>query len=157
MDCHDQICMSREAFIKLVNILKEKGNIKDTINMKFEEQLVMFLHTLGYNLRNHKIGHNFGHLGEIVSCYFHKVLKAIILLHTNYYLPPSRNTPLQIIGKDHFDLYFKVNLILSCILLLKSIATYMTIIFLTLGLCWSNWWNPYTSYHWGEKPRKISW
>ena len=117
-DCHDQIHMSRGEFFKLANILREKGSIKDTINMKLEEQLVMFLHTLGHNLRNHNIGHNFGHSRETMSRYVHKVLKAIISLHISYFLPPSLNTPPKIIGKDRFDPYFKVNLILSCILLL---------------------------------------
>ena len=93
------------------NILREKGSIQDMINMKMEEQLVMFLHTLVHNLRNHKIGHNFGHSGETVSRHFHKVLKAIISLHSNYFLPHSPTTPLEIVGKDRFDPYFKVNLL----------------------------------------------
>ena len=110
MDFHDQVHMTRGSFFKLTNILRERGIIKDTINMKLEGQLVMFLHTLGHNLRNRKIGHNFGHSGETVSRHFHKVLKAIILLHGNYFLRPSITTPLEILGKDYFDPYFKVNL-----------------------------------------------
>ena len=87
-DCHDQIRMSRVAFFRLAKILRQKGSIQDTTNISLEEQLVMFLHTLGHNLRNRKIGHNFGHSGETVSRHFHKVLKAIIALHNNYVLPP---------------------------------------------------------------------
>lgn len=66
-DFHDQIRMSRAAFFRLAEILREKGSIQDTVNISLEEQLMMFLHTLGHNLRNCKIGHNFGHSGEIVS------------------------------------------------------------------------------------------
>ena len=129
-DCHDQIRMTRGAFFKLANILRERGTIKDTINMKLEEQLVMFLHTLGHNLRNRKIGHNFGHSGETVSRHFHMVLKAIILLHSSYFLPPSITTSPEILGKDRFDPYFKVNLLDSRTFLLEYIVTYLTIIFL---------------------------
>ena len=94
------------------------------INMKLEEQIVMFLHTLGHNLRNRKIGHNFGHSGETVSCHFHKVLKEIILLHDNYFLPPSITTSPKILGKDHFYPYFKVISwihVLSCLSILLHI------------------------------------
>ena len=66
-DCHDQIRMSRVAFFRLATILRQKGRIEDTPNLTLEEQLVMFLHTIGHNLRNRKIGHNFDHSGKTVS------------------------------------------------------------------------------------------
>ena len=49
------------------NILRQKGSITNTMHLTLEEQLVMFLHTLGHNLRNHKIALNFGHSGETIS------------------------------------------------------------------------------------------
>ena len=122
--------MSRGVFIHLVGILRQKNKIRDTLNIRLEEQLVMFLHTLGHNLRNRKIGHNFGHSGETVSRHFHMVLKAIILLHSSYFLPPSITTSPEILGKDRFDPYFKVNLLDSCTFFLDYIVTYFTIIFL---------------------------
>ena len=66
-NCHDQIRMSRRAFFFLAKILRTNRSIKDTLNILLEEQLVMFLHTLGHNLRNCKIAHNFGHSGETIS------------------------------------------------------------------------------------------
>lgn len=117
-DCHDQVHMSRVAFFLLAEILREKGSIQDIVNITLEEQLVMFLHTLGYNLRNHKIGHNFGHSGETASQYFHKVLKAILALHKDYLLPPAPTTPMAITVKDRFDPFFKVKIIMTCIFLL---------------------------------------
>ena len=119
-DCHDQIWMSRVAFFWLANILRQKGSIQDTTNITLEEQLVMFLHTLGHNLRNQKIGHNFAHSGETVSWHFHKVLKAILGLHRDYVLPPVATTPPEIVGKDRFDPYFKINIPMACISLLES-------------------------------------
>ena len=90
------------------------------VNMKLEEQLVMFLHTLGHNLRNRKIGHNFDHSGETVSRHFHKVLKAILGLHNEYLLPPVAATPIEIAGKDRFYPFFKVNILVSCISSLQT-------------------------------------
>ena len=102
-DCHDQIRMSRQAFFRLVDILRQKGSITNTMHLTLEEQLVMFLHTLGHNMRNRKIAHNFGHSRETISRYFHKVLMAVLALHENYFLPPGPHTPLEISGKDRFD------------------------------------------------------
>ena len=109
--------MSRGAFFKLANILRQKGSIEDTLNITVEEQLVMLLHTLGHNLRNRKIAHNFSHSGETVSRYFHRVLKGILSLHADYLVPLGPNTPTEIVGKDRFDLYFKVNCLVSHIFL----------------------------------------
>ena len=66
-DCHDQIQMSKQAFFHLADILRQEGSIKNTMHLPLEEQLVMFLHTLGHNLRNHKIYHNFSHSRETIS------------------------------------------------------------------------------------------
>jgi hypothetical protein len=103
--------MTRTTFFHLSTILRQKGIIGDSCDITLEEKLVMFLHTLGHNLRNRKIAHNFGHSRETVSRYFHKVLRAILALHADYMLPTELNTP-QILGKDHFDTYFKVPLLL---------------------------------------------
>ena len=70
---------------------------------------MVFLHTLGHNLKNRKIAHNFGHSKEIVNWYFHNVLTAILALHRDYFIPPSPETPLKISGKDNFEPFFKVN------------------------------------------------
>ena len=109
VDCHDQIQMSRAAFFSLARILRMKGSLRDTLHLELEEQLVMFLHTLGHNLRNHKIAHNFGHSREIVSRYFHKVLTTVLAIHRDYFIPPGLGTPPEISGKGHFESFFKVN------------------------------------------------
>jgi hypothetical protein len=84
----------------------------------------MFLHTLGHNLTNHNISHYFGYSRERVSWYFHKVLKGFSTLHVDYLVPPSPNTPKNIFGKDHFDLYFKVNFLVPHIFLLDIFSYY---------------------------------
>ena len=110
--------MSRGAFFKLANILRKKGSIEDTLNIIVEEQLVMLLHTLGHNLRNYKIAQNFGHSGETINQYFDRVLKGILSFLVDYLVPPGPNTPIEIVGKDCFDPYFKVNHLVPHICLL---------------------------------------
>ena len=112
--------MSRVAFFRLATILRQKGRIEDTPNLTLEEQLVMFLHTIGHNLMNRKIGHSFDHFGETVSRHFHKVLKAILGLHNEYLLPPVATTPPEIVGKNCFYPFFKVNILVPCISSLQT-------------------------------------
>ena len=134
--------MSRGAFFHLVTILREKGSITNTVHLKLEEQLVMFLHTLGHNLRNCKIAHNFGHSGETISRYFHRVLTTILALHVDYLLPPGPSTPPEISAKDRFHPYFKVDILFLqfCFLDSKSFQcmSLWVINFHIVGLCGSN-------------------
>lgn len=109
VDCHDQIRMSQAAFSKLAMILRQRGTLKDSRHLTIDEQLVMFLHTLGHNLRNRKIAHNFGHSGETVSRYFHKVLTSILALHGDYFKLPGPGTPPEITRNTRMVLYFKVH------------------------------------------------
>ncbi|KAL4195011.1 hypothetical protein AMTRI_Chr05g71320 [Amborella trichopoda] len=56
--CRNQIRMSKIAYFILRNILLERGNIIDTMEISFDEQLVMFMHILSDNMQNRKIGHS---------------------------------------------------------------------------------------------------
>jgi len=64
--------------------------------MCVEQQVAMFLHIVGDNVRNRVIGTNFGRSGEMVSRYFNKVLNAIGELREDYIRPPSLDTPARI-------------------------------------------------------------
>ncbi|KAL4184251.1 hypothetical protein AMTRI_Chr10g120 [Amborella trichopoda] len=81
VDCRNHIIMSKRAYFILRNILLERENITDTIRVSFDEQFVMFMHILSHNLKNRKIGHEFGHSGKTVSRHFNQVLNAVIGLH----------------------------------------------------------------------------
>ncbi|WVZ50978.1 hypothetical protein U9M48_002174 [Paspalum notatum var. saurae] len=67
----------------------------------------MFLHTVGHNLRNRVVGHNFHRSGETVSRYFNKVLCAVGELRGDLIRPPSLQTPTKIAGNHRWDPYFK--------------------------------------------------
>ncbi|XP_062173507.1 uncharacterized protein LOC133878966 [Alnus glutinosa] len=50
-DCIDQIRMSPTAFFELCKILADNNLIRETINMSIKEQVLMFLHIIGHNVR----------------------------------------------------------------------------------------------------------
>ncbi|XP_015612211.1 protein ALP1-like isoform X2 [Oryza sativa Japonica Group] len=78
--CISQLRMRKEVFWKLASKLRDNGLLCDTIHVSVEEQLAMFLHTVGHNLRNRVIGFYVIRSSETVSRYFNEVLKALCCL-----------------------------------------------------------------------------
>jgi len=76
--------------------------------MCVEQQVAMFLNTVGHNLRNRLVGTNFDRSGETVSRYFNIVLHAIGELRGELIKPPSLDTSSKIVGNPRWDPYFKV-------------------------------------------------
>ncbi|CAO2201993.1 unnamed protein product, partial [Urochloa humidicola] len=79
-NCIHQLRMRKDVFWKLSTRLRDAGLLRDTIHVSVEEQLAMFLHTVGHNLRNCVIGFYFKRSGETVSRYFGEVLRALCYL-----------------------------------------------------------------------------
>ncbi|WOL10795.1 protein ALP1-like [Canna indica] len=67
----------------------------------------MFLYTVGHNVRNRVVGHNFMRSGEIVNRYFNEVLRAISELRRELIRRPSLNTHSHITTSSRFMPYFK--------------------------------------------------
>ncbi|XP_043717748.1 uncharacterized protein LOC122665662 [Telopea speciosissima] len=61
------IRMSRRAYFSLCQLVRERGILYDTRSVQVEEQLGMFLQTIGHHLKNRKNLHDFGHFSEIIS------------------------------------------------------------------------------------------
>ncbi|ERN04476.1 hypothetical protein AMTR_s00081p00020570 [Amborella trichopoda] len=53
--CRSQIRMSRAAYFKLRDVIRQREYINDIFLVYLDEQLVMFLHTIGHNLRKSNI------------------------------------------------------------------------------------------------------
>ena len=112
--CHENLCMTPECFMKLRNTLMQRGLLENTRAMTVDEQLAMFLHTLAHNVTNRVIGNRFNHSGATVSRYFHKVLNAICKVYPDYIQVPNNSpTPLQIRTNTRFYPYFKVSSFIS--------------------------------------------
>jgi hypothetical protein len=100
--------LNRASFFCFSKLFWGRGLLEDTIHMCVEQQVAMFLHTVGHNIRNRVVATNFGRSGETVSRYFNKVLHAIGELRNDYIKPPSSATPAKISENPRWDPYFKV-------------------------------------------------
>lgn len=106
--CTHMIRLKRASFFQLCQVLRERSLLCDTINVSVEEQLAMFLHTVGHNAKNRVVKINFGRSSETVSRYFQIVLHAIGELRSELMQPPSLESPTKIAGNPRWDPYFKV-------------------------------------------------
>jgi len=106
--CVNMLRLNRDKFFRLCSLFRDRGLLKDTIRVCVEQQVGMFLNTVGYNLRNRLVGTNFDRSGETVSRYFNKALHAIGQLRGELIKPPSLDTPSKIAGNYRWDPYFKV-------------------------------------------------
>lgn len=105
--CVNMLRLSRAKFFRFCHLFRDRGLLEDTIHMCVEQQVAMFLNTIGHNLRNRLVGTNFDRSGETVSRYFNKVLRAIGELRGELIKPPSLETPNKIAGNYRWDPYFK--------------------------------------------------
>ncbi|XP_051229967.1 protein ALP1-like [Lolium perenne] len=69
--------MRRDPFFALVKTFKERGLLVDSLHTSVEEQVAMFLHVVGHNLRFRVIHSTFRQSTENISRYFQQVLYAI--------------------------------------------------------------------------------
>ncbi|XP_020525675.1 uncharacterized protein LOC105420989 [Amborella trichopoda] len=106
--CFDRLRMEKSAFISLCNLLKERTNIIDTIYLAIDEQVAIFLSTITHDQRNRVVQERFQHSRQTISCFFNRVLKAILELESLFLQPPSNETPAHIAGDTlRFYPYFK--------------------------------------------------
>ncbi|XP_044347875.1 uncharacterized protein [Triticum aestivum] len=106
--CQTTLRLTRASFFGLCQVLRERSLLRDTVHICIEEQVAMFLITVGHNLRNRVVSAIFNRSGEPVSRYFGLVLHAIVHLRDEFISPPSLETPTRIAGDPRWDPYFKV-------------------------------------------------
>jgi hypothetical protein len=90
--------VTRASFFHFCDLIRECGLLEDSIHMCVEQQVAMFLHTIGHNIRNWLVGTNFTRSGETFSRYFNKVLHVIGELCNDFIRPPSSSTLAKILG-----------------------------------------------------------
>ncbi|XBI44611.1 hypothetical protein VPH35_109220 [Triticum aestivum] len=106
--CVNMLRLRRAPFFRFCQLFRDRNLLKDRIHMSIEQQVAMFLHTVGHNVQNRVIGGNFGRSGEVVRCYFKKVLHAIGELRDEFIRKPSLGTQKKIEVNHRWDPYFKV-------------------------------------------------
>jgi len=100
--------MGKSVFFKLCLKLRTMGALRDTWHCTIEEQIAMFLTTVGHHKKNSDISFHFTRSGETVSRYFNQVLYAIGQLGPEMLRHRSLDIPSKIVGNPRFDPYFKV-------------------------------------------------
>jgi hypothetical protein len=138
--CVNMLRLNKVSFIHFCDLIRQRGLLQDTIHMCVEQQVTMFLHIIGHNVKNRVVITNFSRSGETVSQYFNKVLDAIGELCNNFIRPPSSTTLTKISGNKQWDPYFKV-LPLFLTMLILMVVFALRLIYChcngQLGLYWS--------------------
>ena len=76
--CVSQIRMKPIAFHPLCHILTEGEHVRPIIHMSVTEQVLIFCHIIGHNVRFHVIGSRFHRSTETVHRYFKVVLRGVL-------------------------------------------------------------------------------
>ena len=105
---YEQLRVDKHTFYLLRDALCERNLLKDTKRMDVNEQLVIFLHTIGHNVRNRVLQDRFQHSGETISRHFKRVLKAINGLRDVCITDPANEVPTKILADERYYPYFKV-------------------------------------------------
>ena len=114
--CVNQNRIKPIAFHHLCHILTEGEHVRPTIHMSVTEQVFIFLHIIGHNVRFRVIGNRIYKSTETVHRYFKVVLRGVLKLYRALIKLRSEDTPLEIRNSRRFYPYFKVN-IPTCVFL----------------------------------------
>ncbi|CAN1777277.1 hypothetical protein LINPERHAP1_LOCUS13995 [Linum perenne] len=102
--------MSKKIVWNLCDLLESAGGLKRSRNMEFHEMFVIFLVTVGHNIKNRTCQIQFHRSGETVSRTIHCVLQAVLNLHEICLVKP---TPVPENYEDPRWKYFQVCAIYS--------------------------------------------
>ena len=114
--CVNQLRMKPIAFHHLCHILTEGDHVRPTIHMSVTEQVFIFLHIIGHNVRFRVMGSRIYRSTETVYRYFKVVFRGVLKLYRTLIRLRSKDTPPKITNSRRFYPYFKVN-ITTCVFL----------------------------------------
>ena len=114
--CVNQLRMKPIAFHHLCHILTEGDHVRPTIHMSVTEQVFIFLHIIGHNVRFRVMGSWIYRSTETVYRHFKVVLRGVLKLYRALIRLSSEDTPPEITNSRRFYPYFKVN-ITTCVFL----------------------------------------
>ena len=114
--CVNQLRMKPIAFHHLCHILTEGEHVRPTIHMSVTEQVFIFLHIIGHNVRFCVMGSRIYRSTETVYRYFKVVLRGVLKLYKALRRLRNEDTSLEITNSRRFYPYFKVS-IATCVFL----------------------------------------
>ncbi|CAN1297979.1 hypothetical protein LINPERPRIM_LOCUS23673 [Linum perenne] len=81
----DSIRMNKDVFAKLCTALVVDGGLQRTSNVDIDEMIVIFLNTLGHNIKNRILQQVFGRSARVICEVIHAVLIAVLKMHRFLY------------------------------------------------------------------------
>ncbi|PPD66145.1 hypothetical protein GOBAR_DD36978 [Gossypium barbadense] len=105
--CIDVIRMRPIAFFNLCDILSRNNLLQSSKSVNIREQVVIFLHIIGHNVRFRVIGSRYYRSTQTVHHYFRVVLRAILKLYRLVIRLPDESTPSEIRNNPRFYPYSK--------------------------------------------------
>ena len=114
--CVNQLRMKPIAFHYLCHILTEGDHVYPTIHMSITEQVFIFSHIIGHNVRFRVMGSRIYRSTETIYRYFKVVLRGVLKLYRAIIRLRSEDTPPKTTNSRRFYPYFKVN-IAPCVFL----------------------------------------
>jgi hypothetical protein len=107
--CHEQVRMNMGTFQRFCARLRTYGLV-DSRSVKVEEQVAIFLNTLGHDERNRSETFTFFRSGQTISYYFHRVLRACLRLYRDVMNATPENSPLDNGNEKSWYHHFEVSL-----------------------------------------------
>ena len=89
IQCFEQFRMKPHVFITFCEVLQERRYLQHSRYLTVQEQVCIFLLSIGHNIRNRIIQERFQHSGHTISKYFPRVLKAICRIEKSSFNPQS--------------------------------------------------------------------
>lgn len=118
--CMANLRMAQVPFQRLCALLKTYG-LEDSRSVKVQEQVALFLNTVGHDWRNRSNVLVFFRSGESVSFYFHKVLEAVLRMYKDNVKPPTaNNSPDDSSESREWSHYFDVSFLHTQDLILSN-------------------------------------
>ena len=77
LNCLNNCRVMPDVFSKLCAFFRQRCMLQDSRHVTVEEQLRIFLQTIGLEYRNRSVQHNLQHLEETIIRYFNTVLDAV--------------------------------------------------------------------------------
>ncbi|KAF3774651.1 putative nuclease [Nymphaea thermarum] len=106
-NCLDLMCMDRNSFITLCNMLKERNLVEDGRAISVEEQVAIFLLTVGHNERNRACQYTFQCSGQTISKYVNVIIRALCQLGMENISRPNDEIPSKIRLNHRYNPYFQ--------------------------------------------------
>ncbi|KAI3458942.1 hypothetical protein Pfo_015605 [Paulownia fortunei] len=106
--CHQLFRMEKHVFLRLAKELQQINLLNDSRELSVEEQLAIFLMTIGHDERNRMLQERFQHSGETISRHFNTVLKALMNFSMSVIVAPSfEQIPSYISNNSKYWPHFK--------------------------------------------------